>query len=694
MQTPWAGLQPYLSGNGDTAGLYSLGYQNYLNRSSGQGVAPVNHSQLAAQQMTLDNAMNVVPGIGAAYGDILGRLVGSTGTGPLQGNYVSPYSAPEPVAAGTSASAAVQERPGPVAPPGGHVVTPTPGVDDSKGGVVPGQRPPITVQPPGGPTPGGGTTIQAQRPTFGINQPAGQAGGATQIGGGAPGPSIAPRPVYAGITAGAGQQRPTMGINRPTGQAGAATQMGQPQTGGGDPMPPQFAQTRPTISTRPMIRPASPTGFAPMNKGDQQPGFKPMIGDNEGGNDSNGGDGTGGQGGGGADGSENGTGNGIGAGSDQSGVGPGGAGGGQSQEETGNIVSEEGVNLPTPDRNREVAAGTYTPVSIDQMQRNLPGLGNAKGGNQGSYNFGGQGVGRVDLSPVGGGVRLPPREGEPTPGSIGNRFAGNPSANSNALAGMGRVGAGALDRLAMAGDPGNNPYLAQQAQGAADLVNRNLQENILPGIGDSAAGAGMASSSRRAISEGIASRGAAEEIARQTYGMYGQAYRDSAAANQAAAGLYNTAAGQQAGTNTAQMGLGVQQRGQDISAMLQGRGQDVSQNTALAGLGLQQRQQDLTSLNQAAGMLPNLADMYMQPASMVESVGQQQQGQMQSQLDAPYRALIEYGGLLGQGGQYTDTSTPLYRNRLGGAAGGAMAGMQMGGPWGAAVGGALGYMAS
>jgi hypothetical protein len=126
---------------------------------------------------------------------------------------------------------------------------------------------------------------------------------------------------------------------------------------------------------------------------------------------------------------------------------------------------------------------------------------------------------------------------------------------------------------------------------------------------------------------------------------------------------------------------------------VQQRGQDVSQNTALAGLGLQQRQQDLTSLNQAAAMLPNLADMYMMPASMVESVGQQQQAQTQEQLDSPYRALMEYSGILGQGGQYTNTTTPLYRNRLGSAAGGAMAGMQMGGPWGAAIGGAMGYMA-
>ena len=62
----------------------------------------------------------------------------------------------------------------------------------------------------------------------------------------------------------------------------------------------------------------------------------------------------------------------------------------------------------------------------------------------------------------------------------------------------------------------------------------------------------------------------------------------------------------------------------------------------------------------------------------------------------PWQNLQNYSGIIngygGLGGTSTTTQSAPKSNPLMGAAGGAMAGMSIGGPWGAAIGGGLGLL--
>ena len=72
-------------------------------------------------------------------------------------------------------------------------------------------------------------------------------------------------------------------------------------------------------------------------------------------------------------------------------------------------------------------------------------------------------------------------------------------------------GMGALEKTLGPYDA-NNPALTAAIQAAAGDVNQNLQENLLPAIGDQATGAGQYGGSRQGIAQGIALRGANKQV--------------------------------------------------------------------------------------------------------------------------------------------------------------------------------------
>jgi hypothetical protein len=72
-------------------------------------------------------------------------------------------------------------------------------------------------------------------------------------------------------------------------------------------------------------------------------------------------------------------------------------------------------------------------------------------------------------------------------------------------------GLGTLEQRLGPYDP-NNAALTGVIDMAAGDVNRNLQENLLPAIGDGATGAGQFGSTRQGVAEGIALRGASEQV--------------------------------------------------------------------------------------------------------------------------------------------------------------------------------------
>ena len=98
----------------------------------------------------------------------------------------------------------------------------------------------------------------------------------------------------------------------------------------------------------------------------------------------------------------------------------------------------------------------------------------------------------------------------------------------------------------------------------------------------------------------------------------------------------------------------------------------------------------------AVSMAPNLAAQDYFDYSQLADVGAQRQALAQQQLDSPFTRLQRYASVIqpgaGIGGTSTQTS-PLYKNRLSGALGGALVGSQVGGPWGALIGGGLGLLA-
>lgn len=97
----------------------------------------------------------------------------------------------------------------------------------------------------------------------------------------------------------------------------------------------------------------------------------------------------------------------------------------------------------------------------------------------------------------------------------------------NVLPGMvGETQAGYQNFMAGAQNPFNNPALAQSISGYGDLLGRNFQENILPGISDQSAATGnYFAPSGQGIAEGIAARGAQEDFSRNASNMVSNAYQ-------------------------------------------------------------------------------------------------------------------------------------------------------------------------
>jgi hypothetical protein len=185
-----------------------------------------------------------------------------------------------------------------------------------------------------------------------------------------------------------------------------------------------------------------------------------------------------------------------------------------------------------------------------------------------------------------------------------------------------------------------DPVLQAQLAQAAQLGNRNLQENIMPGLRTNSVMAGQAGSSRQGIAEGIAARGTAESIGQQQTALLANANQNRLASLQAAGGLGGNLLQQQLAPSNTLNAVGMQQR--DIQTQ-------ANQNQLL------QQQAELQRL-QGIGNLRNQA-----VAPFIGETGVTQTG---------------------------NDSSPLQ-----GALGGAMAGSAFG-PWGAAAGGVIGALSA
>ncbi|TXL70545.1 hypothetical protein FHP25_33975 [Vineibacter terrae] len=111
-----------------------------------------------------------------------------------------------------------------------------------------------------------------------------------------------------------------------------------------------------------------------------------------------------------------------------------------------------------------------------------------------------------------------------TPGLANLNASGSFGANANALYGM--AGNDPTEAIVNnAGRYASNPYMDSMVDASSRDVVRNLNENDLPQLNDSASASGNAYSSRTGVAEGIMRRGAADRVADIGASMRGQAFQ-------------------------------------------------------------------------------------------------------------------------------------------------------------------------
>lgn len=99
---------------------------------------------------------------------------------------------------------------------------------------------------------------------------------------------------------------------------------------------------------------------------------------------------------------------------------------------------------------------------------------------------------------------------------------------------------------------GQNPWLQQQGQALQAMSNQNLQQNVLPGIGQGAQAAGMYGSSRQGVAEGQAMGNAQNGLNAALANMYSQAYGQDQNYN---LGMGNLALNNKQANNSYDLGL-------------------------------------------------------------------------------------------------------------------------------------------
>jgi hypothetical protein len=167
-----------------------------------------------------------------------------------------------------------------------------------------------------------------------------------------------------------------------------------------------------------------------------------------------------------------------------------------------------------------------------------------------------------------------------------------------------------------------NPYLNGQIDAASRDVTRNLYENQLTGNAGMAAGTGNSGSSRRAVMDAIAMRGAGDRVADISSNMRGQAYNTGLGIS-AQQGLANQSAA--LGTNS-------------LNANLMGQGANLNYNLGQQGqAGLGQAYQ--TGANNA-GMTTDVGNQLRQYQQQLLDTS------FQNQMN-PYNSLQMYQSLIG-----------------------------------------------
>jgi hypothetical protein len=163
-----------------------------------------------------------------------------------------------------------------------------------------------------------------------------------------------------------------------------------------------------------------------------------------------------------------------------------------------------------------------------------------------------------------------------------------------------------------------NPYLEDQVKGITTGFNRNLQEQVLPGLRSKFIGSGGLGGSRQGIAEGLATARSGEGLSNAITNLYANDYENSQ--------NRNLQAGIAAGNS------GMQARAMDMQnelARLNSERNFYSTN----------RGQDISQLGLAAGLLGQANQGFLGQGQGIYGLGLQEQ-------NAPWQQLQNYSGLL------------------------------------------------
>lgn len=187
-----------------------------------------------------------------------------------------------------------------------------------------------------------------------------------------------------------------------------------------------------------------------------------------------------------------------------------------------------------------------------------------------------------------------------------------------------------------------NPYLEEQVGNITRGFNRNLQEQVLPGLRSKFIGSGGLGGSRQGIAEGLAAARSGEGLSSAITNLYASDYENSQNRS-----LQGSIAGMNAGLSARNMDL------QD----------QMNRLNSERGFYTSQRGQDLQQLGLAAGLLGQANQGFMGQGQGIYGIGQQEQ-------NAPWQQLQNYSGLLApyqqagatnsQGQQYSYNPTMQY----------------------------------
>jgi hypothetical protein len=219
---------------------------------------------------------------------------------------------------------------------------------------------------------------------------------------------------------------------------------------------------------------------------------------------------------------------------------------------------------------------------------------------------------------------------------------------------------------------GMNPYTSAQANGIQQQSNQNLAQNVMPGIGQGATGAGQYGGSRQGIAQGVAAGNAQAGVANAQANLYSNAYGQDQAFANANRGMDLQQQSLNNNYDTTNRGLDLQGQSLNNNFYTTNRGLDLQGQSQTNNFYTQNRQLDQSGMQLGA-------NLYNAGNTGNLGAGQGQYNLGLTAQNAPISALQQYSNTISpySGLNSAQTSTSTTGGGAQGVMGGALAGAQI-----------------